>query len=233
MAKILGVRDKIDDLIDDLTPADVMSGDPAIAAPAITEARNLWSKMSKGEAMDELVERAKNKTSFFTAAGYENALRTEFRNFANSKQFRKFSKPEQEAILEVVRGGPIDNAMRAMGRFLPTGPVTGIATGGAYAINPALAATTATMGAVGRAGATAGTVYNVQQASQLMRGGTTLPQKIALFLQNDERVKQFVKKNPSMAMSIDMMKRAAATGSKIDPYYARQLAAQLARMEQE
>lgn len=233
MAKILGVRDKIDDLIADLKPADVMAGDPAVAAPAITEARNLWSKMSKGETLDEAVERAKNKTSFFTAAGYENALRTEFRNLANSKQFRRFSKPEQEAILEVVRGGPIDNAMRAMGRFLPTGPVTGIFTGGAYAINPALAATTATMGAAGRAGATAGTMYNVQQASQLMRGGTTLPQKIASFLQNDQRVKKFVKDNPSMAMSIDMMKKAAATGSKVDPYYARQLAAQLARMEEE
>jgi hypothetical protein len=189
--------------------------------------------MSKGETLDEAVERAKNKTSFFTAAGYENALRTEFRNLANSKQFRRFSKPEQEAILEVVRGGPIDNVMRAMGRFLPTGPVTGIATGGAYAINPALAATTATMGAVGRAGATAGTMYNVQQASQLMRGGTTLPQKIASFLQNDQQVKKFLKDNPSMAMSVDMMKRAAATGSKVDPYYARQLAAQLARMEEE
>ena len=233
MAKILGVRDKIDDLISDLTPSDVMAGDPTIAAPAITEARNLWSKMSKGESIDELVERAKNKTSFFTAAGYENALRTEFRNLANSKQFRRFSRPEQEAILEVVRGGPIDNAMRAMGRFLPTGPVTGLATGGAYAINPALAAATATMGAVGRAGATAGTAYNVRQASQLMRGGTTLPQKIASFLQNNKRVDQFLKANPSMAMSIDMMRRAAAAGSKVDPYYARQLAAQLARMEEE
>ena len=233
MAKILGVRDKIDDLIDDLTPADVISGDPAIAAPAITEARNLWSKMSKGEAMDELVERAKNKTSFFTAAGYENALRTEFRNFANSKQFRKFSKPEQEAILEVVRGGPIDNAMRAMGRFFPIGPVSSIATGTAYYANPALGTAMAVGGTAGRAGATAGTMLNVQQASQAVRGGTTAPQKIAEFLRNDKRVKAFLAKNPSMAMSIDMMKRAAATGSKIDPYYARQLAAQLARMEQE
>lgn len=233
MAKILGVRDKIDDLIDDLTPSDVISGDPAVAAPAITEARNLWSKMSKGETLEEAVERAKNKTSFFTAAGYENALRTEFRNLANSKQFRRFSKPEQEAILEVVRGGPIDNAMRAMGRFFPIGPVSSIATGTAYYANPALGTAMAVGGTAGRAGATAGTMFNVQQASQAVRGGTTLPQKIATFLQNDKRVKTFLTKNPSMAMSVDMLKKAAATGDKIDPYYARQLAAQLARMEQE
>lgn len=233
MAKILGVRDKIDELIDDLTPSDVISGDPAVAAPAITEARNLWSKMSKGETLEEAVERAKNKTSFFTAAGYENALRTEFRNLANSKQFRRFSKPEQEAILEVVRGGPIDNAMRAMGRFFPIGPVSSIATGTAYAANPALGTAMAVGGTAGRAGATAGTMLNVQQASQAVRGGTTAPQKIAEFLRNDKRVKAFLAKNPSMAMSIDMMKRAAATGSRIDPYYARQLAAQLARSGQE
>lgn len=234
MAKILGVRDKIDDLIENLKPADVMSGDPTIAAPAITEARTLWSKMSKGETIDELVQRAKNKTSFFTAAGYENALRTEFRNLANSKQFRRFAKPEQEAILEVVRGGPIDNAMRAMGRFLPTGPVTGIATGGAYAINPALAATTATMGAIGRTGATAGTAYNVRQASQLLRGGQSVTDRLTALLQKyGTKVDQLAANNPSMAMAVDMVKRAAKTGQKIDPYYARQLAAQLARMEEE
>ena len=50
-----------------------------------------------------------NRAAQFSGSGFENALRTEFRNLAqNPKRLRGFSAEEQAAIRRVARGGPAD-----------------------------------------------------------------------------------------------------------------------------
>lgn len=232
------LREKLDDFVDDSLqdPANFITGQPGIAIPALQKARKLNSQMRKAEDLERLLTIADIKAPMYSASGLENAIRAQVREFVKdpkAKKLRGYSKQEIQALRDVAEGGSVTNVMRFFGRFAPTGPVSAMPSGFAGSIDPVTGAMIAGGGVTGRIGATGGTKYAVQQAGQLIRGGTTAPQKIAEFLRNDKRVKAFLAKNPSMAMSIDMMKRAAATGSRIDPYYARQLAVQLARSGQE
>lgn len=176
------IRDKLDDFTENLTGKDVFGQDPKAAVTALSEARSIWGRVRKAETIERLVERAKNRAQQFTGSGYENALRTEFRQLAqNEKRMGRFSKAEQSAIQNVARGGPVNNVFRMLGRLAPRGPVgAGISGGSAFAAGSAFggpvmgAATVAGLfglGELGRLGATIGTKANVRDVSNLVRGG--------------------------------------------------------------
>ena len=168
------ITDKYDDFIRNLNPSDVVSGDTTVARESIKTARDLWTRMSKGEVVETLMERAANRSSQFSGSGYENALRTEFRSLIqNPKRFRVFNKAEQEALKKVARGGPIENALRMIGKAAPTGIVSGsLGAGAGFAVGgPMGAAAVPLAGAAARIGATQMTKNNALIASQLMRGG--------------------------------------------------------------
>lgn len=173
--------DKLDDYMTNIKPTDVVSRDPAaakVAAESLTEARALWSRFRKGETVEELIERAKNRAAQFSGSGYENALRTEFRNLAqNKKRMRIFTETEQEAIKRVARGGTTENAMRFIGKLAPTGIVPAALGGGAgYAVGgPIGSAALLAAGGAGRLGATLLTERNARRASELMRSGGVQP----------------------------------------------------------
>lgn len=178
------VVDKLDDYATSLTPADVKAGDAKAAVNALTEARGLWSRFRKGEVVEDLITRAKDRAAQFSGSGYENALRTEFRNLArNPKRMRGFSQREQNAIRHVARGGPMENALRFIGKFAPTGIVsTGISGGIGFAIGgPAGSAALMGAGAAGRIGARELTKRSAAKASELMRSGGNIPVKESLF----------------------------------------------------
>lgn len=170
--------EKIDDFVAGLKPADVVAGNVDDAVPALQEARQLWSRARKGEQIDELIERAQTRASQFSGSGYENALRTEFRNLAmNPKQMRRFDATEQRAIKAVAMGGPLENSLRLLGKLAPTGVVSGALGGGAgYALGgPVGAGAVVGTGLAARAGATALTERNAQRASEVMRAGRAIP----------------------------------------------------------
>lgn len=174
------IRDKLDDYMSGLESKDLVGGDAAKATEALKEARGLWSKASKGELLDDLVERAQTRASQFSGSGYENAIRTEFRQLAmNEKRMRRFSADEREAIQAVVKGGPVGNALRLLGKLAPTGVVSGgIGAGAGYlAGGPAGAALIPAAGLVGRQGATMATERNARLASELVRRGGPAPVK--------------------------------------------------------
>lgn len=166
------IVDEVDDYIDNLSEADVVAGDAA-KAKALKEARNLYSRRKKAEEINDLVERAKISAPNFSASGMENALRTEFRNLAKNKnRMRRFTAEEQAAIKKVAIGGPVENAFRFIGKFAPTGVVSGVLTGGAGAmIGGPLGAALPLAGLGGRAVATRMTMKNVSAAEELMRRG--------------------------------------------------------------
>ncbi|NIA67769.1 hypothetical protein HBA54_04125 [Pelagibius litoralis] len=169
---------ELDDHLDQLTPADVIAGNVKEATTALKEARGLWQKASKGEAIENLIRRADDRASQFSGSGLENALRTEFRNLAmNEKKMRLFSKAEQAAIKKVGQGGKIENVLRALGKFAPTGVVSSVLSGGAgYGIGgPVGALALPALGYAARGGATAMTQANARAASELMRAGHATP----------------------------------------------------------
>jgi hypothetical protein len=169
--------DKLDDFVEGLTPAQLAAGDKA-GVEALTQARSLWQRMRKSEMVEDLVERAGTQAGQFTGSGYENALRTQFRQLAlNAKKMRGFSGAEQDAIKKVARGGPTENFFRFMGKMAPRGVVSGmfnIATTAAG--GPALGMATTMAGETGRRIATGLTERNAQIAAELMRaGGQAVP----------------------------------------------------------
>ena len=124
------IIDKIDDYVDKLSPKDVVTGNPKVAADTIVKARDLWSRAAKLDRIEQMVDRAATSAGQFSGSGLENALRTEFRALAKNKErMKSFSANEQKAIKLVARGGTGGNVARNIGRMAPRGPV-GIFTGG-------------------------------------------------------------------------------------------------------
>jgi hypothetical protein len=166
--------DKIDDFIAGMAEKDVVAGDPRVAATTITKARELWSMVKKLETVERLVDRAQTSAPNFSGSGFENALRTEFRALAkNDAQLRRWAPDEQKAIKKIARGGLIENTARNVGRFSPTGPVSGAsvavigsALGGPVATGAAMSAA---FGA--RRVATILTRRNVKALETMIRNG--------------------------------------------------------------
>jgi hypothetical protein len=174
---------KVDDYLMGLQPTDVLAGNSKAATSALTQARDLWSRFRKGEVIGDLVERAGTRGANFTGSGQENALRAEFRTLSrNAKKMRGFTAAEQQAIRKVAQGGPVENAMRALGKFAPTGVVsTGLSGGMGYAIGgPVGSAALMGAGMAGRKAATAMTSRNAQLAELLTRSGGQIPKAAQL-----------------------------------------------------
>jgi hypothetical protein len=169
------IVDEIDDYVVNLSEKDVTSGKIKDAA-ALREARNLYSRKMKAEEIGSLVERAGVRAGQFSGSGYENALRTEFRQLAlNKNRMRRFTAEEQAAIKKVAMGGPAENTFRFIGKFAPTGVVSAALGGGlgAMVAGPGGAAVPL-VGLGGRAIATRMTNRNVRRAEELMRRGPQL-----------------------------------------------------------
>jgi hypothetical protein len=174
---------RLDDYLDGLTPADVVAGDAGAATTALGQARDLWSRFRKGEIIEDMIDRAGVRAPNFSGSGTENALRTEFRQLAlNPRRMRMFMPDEQDAIRRVAMGGPIDNALRMIGKFAPTGAVSSaLASGLGYMIGgPAGAAAVPAIGFAARQGATMLTRANAERAAALARAGGTMPAGLPL-----------------------------------------------------
>lgn len=168
------IVDALDDYALGLGEADVVAGTAANAGAMLRNARSLWSRASKSEAVEELIKRAQNRASQFSGSGYENALRTEFRNLIqNPRRLRLFTPVEQQALQRVARGGPVENVLRYFGKLAPTGVVSGAISSGAGAAVGGVPGAIAVplLGGAARQGATALTSRNARLAAELMRRG--------------------------------------------------------------
>jgi len=168
------IQDRLDDFVSKAGPGDILAGNAPVAVSELQNARKLWSQASKSDAIETLIDRAKLSAPNFSASGMENALRTEFRALAkNERKMRLFSEDEQETIRKVAMGGPVENAMRFIGKFAVRGPVSG---GLSFGTGAMLGGTTGAvvipaLGEAGRYGASLMTKRNADMAAALMRGG--------------------------------------------------------------
>lgn len=167
----------LDDYLGNLKPTDVMAGNADAAVSALTQARALWKVKAKADIIDRALSKADNAVGAnYTQAGWLTATRQKFRAIAdNPNVMRKFSPDEQAAILKIVRGGPIENSLRVLGRFAPRGPVTGMALGAATVANPYLGAGLGLTAEGARLAATGLGRRNVSLLDQLVRSAAPMP----------------------------------------------------------
>lgn len=118
---IFKMRSALDEAIDNLTPADMANGSPAVFQ-TMDEARKLWRVKSETEWADEMLRRAKNSAGQYSISKTENAIRTQARQAAqNTRKFRRFSDPVKEAVENVANPGFAQNRVRDLGKFAPLG----------------------------------------------------------------------------------------------------------------
>ena len=239
------MKERLDDFVDQPPQGAVVSGDAKAGAEALAEARDANTRLRKSELIDDLIRNAELSAPNFSGSGMENALRTEFRRVAkNPKQMRLFTQAERAAIEDVAKGGTVTNFLRMVGKFAPTGVVsTGLSGGAGFGLGSMLggpvgggigAVVLPTVGAAARGGATALTKGAATRAGSVMRGGkegANVGNRLAYLLQTYGD--KLEKADPSAAFAVDMARRTIAAGRQVDPYYARQLAAQLARVQDE
>ena len=176
------VVDEFDNWMDNLVPSDILAGNPAAASAALNEARTIWRTMRKTETVEQLHERALNAVGAnYTVAGYETAIRQQFRALANNPaRMRSFNEAEQEAILRVVRGGSFHNLIRRFGVFAPRGLLSGgFATAGAASGNIPMMGLTV-LGEASKRTSQALSSRNVEAVDSLVRNGGIPPQLIPL-----------------------------------------------------
>lgn len=151
-------------------------------APEFAQAKQIYSRVKRAELLEQTQDLAEARAAQFTGSGLENAIRTEYRALDRKlikDQLRGFSKAEQEAIRRVARGTFASNIARNVGRFSPTGPVSGAVTlGGGYALGgPVGAAIAGGIGAGGRKLAERMAVRGMNTAEMLVRAGVP-PQQL-------------------------------------------------------
>lgn len=165
------LKDRFDDYVLNIPETSVKTGDKQ-GLQAWKEARDVYSRMSKAEIFDDMLETADLTKGKFSQSGLENALYNELKKLAtNEKRMRLFTPEEQEAIKQAVRGSNMQNVLRIFGKFAPTSSVSSILPLLTTAASAPLGLTL-TAGAVGsRVAATKMRKQDVKRLAALMRAG--------------------------------------------------------------
>lgn len=166
------IIERIDDFEETLGPQDVISGN-ASAATAFKEARSLNQRLAKAKTIQKLFDDAELAVGAnYTAAGMDTALRQQFRALAkNDRKLRGFTPEEKAAIRKVVMGGPVQNAMRLLGKFAPNGVVSSLASIGAFGAAGPAGLALPTAGIIARQGAARAGLKNANRVSEMVRSG--------------------------------------------------------------
>jgi hypothetical protein len=129
--------DEYDNYLMTVSPTKVVSGQAKDFGKTWQEARDAYSKMKKAEVFEDILETAKLDRSKFTMSGAENSMAQQLRNLAkNDKRMRLFTQDEQKAIRKAAEGGTVQNLLKFVGRFAPTGPVSTILPAGISFASP-------------------------------------------------------------------------------------------------
>lgn len=179
-ARVAGEMIKsFDGLMENLRPGDFSGGNAVAAMENIAEGRRLFATQQKTRTIEDVIQRAEDMSSAnYSASGFENALRQQFKNLlTRDGALRGFSEEEIAAIRKVASGGPIENVLRYVGKLAPTGIVsTGIGGGAGYALGgPIGAGAVLGAGSLARNAATASTLNNANLARALIASGGSLP----------------------------------------------------------
>ena len=167
--------DDFDDYLDNIPTSVIESTQGQEGISAWRMGRDLFNKQRKAEVFDDMLANMDFERSKFTMSGAENYLANELRKLAkNKKKMRLFTQAEQSAIKEAAKGGSMQNMLRYIGKFAPTGVIPGLSAVGLTAVDP-MFATIPAAGAMGRIGAEQLRVGDVQRLADMMRTGQPQP----------------------------------------------------------
>jgi len=180
MARV--VQDHIDNFMENLKPDQLSSAPDPQAQEALITARDLWTKASRGEIIQDALDKAKNAAGAnYTQAGYATAVRQRFRQIANNARAMSRFTPEQQGLIKhIVRGGKTENVLRLVGKLAVRGPVSGAASAGAgfAAFGPAGALALPAIGEAAKAGSTALTLKAARKLSEVARGAEVVKEPL-------------------------------------------------------
>lgn len=132
---------QLDDLIESLSPSDILGGaDPTAASSALMNGISTWSRASKVGVIEEAIEKAGTYKS-----GLENGLRLQFQALLRNPETRRlFTEIERSEIEKVANGTAATNLVTLLGKFgfsnngAPNwmGGITGFAAGSMTPLGP-------------------------------------------------------------------------------------------------
>lgn len=139
----VGLKDKIDDYLRSLEPAEVTAADPQEVVGALERGREVTQRIRKSEALGGetgAVTRAIRRAATSGTGGNEvNAIKQNIRAILDSPRKRRgFTSDEIELMEQIVEGTGTENLLRHVGRMSPTS--------GALPAMAGLGATGTTMG---------------------------------------------------------------------------------------
>jgi len=118
---------RLDDFVQNLGPDDVDTGDIEILQDLIPRAREVWSRMSRSQLVDDAIEAGGGETSGYLGAG-ASGLRNQFGRILRNENLRRgFSDAELRVMNRVVRGTLPESIVYNLGSGL--GQIASTATG--------------------------------------------------------------------------------------------------------
>lgn len=176
LASIL--KERFDNYVVNADKTDIVGAGNKTGVAAWNQARNTYSRMMKADIFDEMLANAQLDQGKFTQSGAENSMAQQLRNLAKNKnKMRLFTKAEQEQIKAAAKGSTAQNLLKFFGRFAPTGPVSGMFTGGAAIYEPTVGLPLAIGATASRTGATAIRRQSVENLADFMRTGGLQPRQ--------------------------------------------------------
>ena len=107
----MAVIEGLDDFIQRLGPDDLVGGDAEALKSAITKARDVWSRMSKSQLIDDAIEAGDDYLS-----GSASGIRNQFKNILRNKKLsRGFTDAEKMALRQVTHGSTLDQLINLAG----------------------------------------------------------------------------------------------------------------------
>jgi hypothetical protein len=163
---------EFDAFVENLGGKDLLAGDADRAVSALKEARQVYARNRKADFLEEVVNKADLSSTQYSQSGMENALRVQFRALAKNKtKMAQFSKEEQAQIRKIVKGDTLQNTLRFVGKFAPTGVVSAIPTAGAAFASPYLAAAIPAITYPARQAAESMSMANIDALMNMVRMG--------------------------------------------------------------
>lgn len=171
------LRQRLDDFVENAGAQDVVRGDPTEASALLREARGNSAAGKRSDAIVQALTRAEeNAGSAYSGGNIDNAIRQQFKSLMrDEKAMRGFSAEERDAIRDVVMGTPTRNALRIIGKLMPSSGLGGAVVGGGAvtALGP-LGAAVPGVGAIAKALADRGTRKAAERTEALVRSRSPL-----------------------------------------------------------
>lgn len=201
--------DTIDEFLDK-SGSRALQGDPSAVAKLgkkYKTARDLWGRARRSELIEESFEKAR-----LQASGFENGIRTQFRQILNNKKKKRFfNKPEQAAMRRVVEGTKGENFAKLVGRLgFSEGGATNILGGaagvgaGAAIGGPVGAVMVPAIGQVSRKLAQRMTAKNAEFADQVIRSGSNARKITEAYMNNTPKPQRSAQELSELLMSKDI-----------------------------